>query len=267
VFRHIKAVFALKSIDKPKIPRYNLIMIERQERTIKVIGSVAAEKLRSSRVAVFGAGGVGGAAIEALARIGVGALDVIDGDCFTESNLNRQILATVDTIGQRKVVVAADRIGAINPDCVVQAWDIFVTPDNIVGIDFSVYDYVIDAIDNVTAKIAIALNCRDVGTKLVMCMGTGNKLDSTRFKITDIYKTSVCPLAKVMRRELKNRGIESMDALWSDEIPTRFSEIEKTTATDGQARAGSAPVPGSVSFVPPVAGMMLAGFVVKSLIL
>jgi tRNA A37 threonylcarbamoyladenosine dehydratase len=214
---------------------------ERHERTVKVIGEAAVERLSRARVAVFGAGGVGGAAIEALARIGVGALDVFDGDVFTESNLNRQLLATTDTIGQSKAEAAAARIRVINPDCAVSARNMFITLGNIDEIDFSVYDYVIDAIDNVTAKLAIVQRCE----KIVSCMGTGNKLDPSRFRITDISKTSVCPLARVMRREVKR----PLDVLWSDEPP-------KTNARP----------PGSVSFVPPVAGFMLAGHIIKELI-
>jgi len=223
--------------------------LERHERTIKVIGTNAIEKLIRSHIAVFGAGGVGGATIEVLARIGIGSLTLIDGDCLTKSNLNRQFLAITDTIGQRKVVTAKNRVHAINPDCVVQIHDVFVKPDNMHMFDFSTYDYVIDAIDNITAKLSIIEECKKIGTPLVSCMGTGNKLDSTRFQITDICKTTVCPLARVIRRELKNREIEKLNVLWSDEQPL----------------CNSRP-PGSVSFVPPVAGMMLAGYVVKELI-
>ncbi|MCL1789305.1 MAG: tRNA threonylcarbamoyladenosine dehydratase [Oscillospiraceae bacterium] len=228
-----------------------MIVIESKEheRTIKVIGNDALKKLRSFRIFVFGAGGVGGAAIEALARIGVGALDIIDGDCIARSNLNRQILATIETIGQRKVSVAEKRIHTINLDCKVRTWDRFVTPENINEFEFGDCHYVIDAIDNVTAKIAIVLKCRETGIPLISSMGTGNKLDPARFKITDISKTAVCPLARVMRRELKNRGIKNLNVLWSDEKPV----------------SGERP-PGSVSFVPPVAGMIIAGFVVKELI-
>jgi tRNA A37 threonylcarbamoyladenosine dehydratase len=211
------------------------------ERTVKVIGEAAVKKLQNSRIAVFGAGGVGGAAIEALARIGVGCLDVFDGDEFAQSNLNRQILATTDTIGQRKAAVAKHRIHAINPDCKVNAVDLFITLGNVNEIDFSAYDYVIDAIDNVTAKLAII----ERSPKIVSCMGTGNKLDPTRFKITDISKTSVCPLAKVIRQKVKHK----LDVLWSDEVPLT-----------------NARPPGSVSFVPPVAGMILAGYVIKEII-
>ena len=219
------------------------------ERTIKVIGREAVEKLSKSRIAVFGAGGVGGAVIESLARVGVGAIDVIDGDCLTESNLNRQFLATVDTIGQRKVIAAKNRIEAINPDCIVNAVDVFVTLDNIDDFDFTVYDYVIDAIDNVTAKIAIVQRCCAGNVPVISSMGTGNKLDPTRFRVTDISKTAVCPLARVMRRELRERGVEKLNVLWSDENPLTNSRP-----------------PGSVSFVPPVAGMVIAGFAVKELI-
>jgi len=211
------------------------------ERTVMVIGEDSVQKLRESKIAVFGAGGVGGAAIEALARVGVGSLDVFDGDCISESNLNRQIIATVNTIGERKVIAARERIHAINPDCKVNAVDMFITLENVDEIDFSVYDYVIDAIDNVTAKLAIIERSK----RIVSCMGTGNKLDPTRFKITDISKTSVCPLARVMRGKVK----KPLNVLWSDEPPLT-----------------NARPPGSVSFVPPVAGMILAGHVIKEII-
>jgi tRNA A37 threonylcarbamoyladenosine dehydratase len=221
----------------------------RHERTVKVIGADSLEKLMRSKVAVFGAGGVGGAAIEALARIGVGALDVIDGDSFSESNLNRQILATSDTVGQRKAAAAKDRILTVNPDCSANAFDMFITPENIGEIDFQSYDYVIDAIDNITAKLAVIVKCFLMSVPIVSCMGTGNKLDPTRFRITDISETSVCPLARVMRKELRGREIPGLDVLWSDEIPS-----------------GNCRPPGSVSFVPPAAGLLLAGFVIKKLI-
>ncbi|MCL1904479.1 MAG: tRNA threonylcarbamoyladenosine dehydratase [Oscillospiraceae bacterium] len=225
---------------------------KRNERTVRVIGENASDKLRTSHIAVFGAGGVGGATIEALARIGVGRLDIIDGDRITKNNLNRQMLALYETIGERKANVAKTRVCSINPDCIVQARDIFVTPENINEFDFSSYSYVVDAIDNVTAKIAIIAKCRETATPVISCMGTGNKLDPTRFRIDDISKTSVCPLARVMRRELKNRDIERLNVLWSDENPI---------VNDVRQR-----IPGSVSFVPPTAGMIIAGFVVKQLI-
>jgi tRNA A37 threonylcarbamoyladenosine dehydratase len=219
------------------------------ERTVKVIGVNCLEKLHNSRIAVFGAGGVGGSCVEALARTGVGAIDVFDGDEFTVSNLNRQILATVDTLGQRKVCVAKNRINAINPYCNVRAFDMFITPDNIGEINFCDYDYVIDAIDNVTAKIEIAkaCYCKPQRIPLISCMGAGNKLDPTRFRITDISKSSVCPLAKIMRKKMKELSI-ALNALWSDEPPV-----------------SNARPPGSIGFVPPVAGMIVAGYVITQI--
>jgi len=220
-----------------------------QERTKLVLGGEALEKLKASRVAVFGAGGVGGAAIEALVRNGIGSLDIIDGDEVTVSNLNRQLIATVNSIGQRKVIAAAERVRVINPECRVVSHDIFVTPENINSFDFSAYDYVIDAIDNITAKLSIYEACGLAEASVISCMGTGNKLDPSRFRISDISKTSVCPLAKVIRAEARKRGIESLTVLWSDEVPLV-----------------NARPPGSVSFVPPVAGMMIAGYVIREIV-
>ncbi|MCL2633273.1 MAG: tRNA threonylcarbamoyladenosine dehydratase [Oscillospiraceae bacterium] len=226
------------------------------ERTEKVIGAKALEKLQNSRIAVFGAGGVGGAAIEALVRVGIGTIDIFDGDEITQSNLNRQIIATTHTIGQRKVNAARERILSINPNCIVNAHDVFVTAENINEIDFSEYDYVIDAIDTVSSKIAIIENCK---SPIISSMGTGNKLDPTRFMISDIYTTSVCPLAKVMRYELKRRNIEKLDVLWSEEQ----SLTVLPASPDLPARKAAI---GSVSFVPPVAGMIIAGYVIRRLI-
>ncbi|MDR0222099.1 MAG: tRNA threonylcarbamoyladenosine dehydratase [Oscillospiraceae bacterium] len=217
------------------------------DRTRLLLGETAIGKLLRLRVAVFGAGGVGGSAVEALARGGVGALDIFDGDAVAESNLNRQIIATVDAVGRRKAVVAKDRVLKINPNCAVNAADIFITAENINEVDFSAYDYVIDAIDTVSSKLAIIAACGKKNTPLVSSMGAGNKLDPTRFKISDIYETSVCPLARVMRKELKSRGIDGLTVLWSDEPPVTNSRP-----------------PGSVSFVPPVAGLIIAGHVIRA---
>ena len=221
---------------------------ERNARTELLIGAEAVERLSRLRIAVFGVGGVGGGVIEALARCNVGAIDVIDGDCVTEGNLNRQMIATVETLGMRKVTAAAERIRAVNPDCIVREHDVFVTADNAVDFDFSKYDYVVDAIDNVTAKIAIAKACSNAAIPHIMCLGTGNKLDPLRLQIGKLSETQVCPLARAMRRELKELSGQ-IQVLWSDEQPLT-----------------NARPPGSVPFVPPVAGMMIAGYVIRRLL-
>ena len=217
------------------------------ERTIRLIGEEAVRKLKASRVAVFGVGGVGGFVVEALARAGVGTIDLIDKDKVDISNLNRQIVALRSTVGRFKTEVARDRILDIDPDTRVNIHNSFFLPENSSEFDFTGYDYVVDAIDTVTAKIELAVRCQEAGTPLISSMGTGNKLDPTRFEVTDIYKTSVCPLAKVMRRELKARGIKSLKVVYSKEEPRRMNP------------------PGSVSFVPSVAGLIIAGEVIKEL--
>ena len=223
-----------------------------------LLGSDAIHKLGASAVAVFGAGGVGGGAIEALARGGVGRIDIIDNDTVSESNINRQIIATHNTVGMLKTDAAKKRILEINPKCEVNIFNTFILPENIDGFDFSPYDYVIDAIDTVSGKIAIIERCNKENIPVISSMGTGNKLDPTQFEITDIYKTSVCPLARVMRTEMKKRGIKKLKVLYSKEEPLK-PVISETTAR-GKA------VPGSVSFVPPVAGMIIGGEVIKDLI-
>ena len=219
------------------------------------------EKLKNARVAVFGVGGVGGYAVEALARSGVGALDLIDDDVVAPSNLNRQIIALQSTVGKPKVEVAAARIADINPDCIVRTYRTFYTPDTAGRFDFSLYDYVIDAIDTVTGKIALVMQAQAAGTPIISSMGAGNKLDPSAFEVADIYKTSVCPLARVMRRELKKRGVKRLKVVYSrEEALTPEGEIEQDAVHKKRA------TPGSVAFVPAVAGLILAGEVVKDIV-
>lgn len=226
-------------------------------RTEMLIGKDAVATLGKMRVAVFGAGGVGGYVIEALARSGVGAIDIIDNDTVSESNLNRQIIALTSTVGLLKTEAARKRVLDINPECKVTCFETFVLPENIHEFDFSVYDYIVDAIDTVSGKIAIIEKAYNENVPVISSMGTGNKLDPTRFRITDIYKTSVCPLARVMRYELKKRGIKKLKVLFSEEEPIRQSNDEKIK--------GKIP-PGSISFVPSVAGLIIGGEVIKDLI-
>ena len=236
-------------------------MQEMFTRTAMLLGEEAIEKLKSSRVAVFGIGGVGGYVTEALVRAGVGTLNLIDNDVVCESNLNRQIIATRSAIGQPKVEVMAARIRDINPECQVNAHQCFYLPETAGEFDFSKYDYVVDAIDTVTGKIQLVMQAKAAGVPIVSCMGTGNKLDPSRLEIADIYKTSVCPLAKVMRRELKARGVDALKVLFSKEEPrkpvvTYESDVPETRRA----------TPGSVSFVPSVAGLIIASEVIKDLV-
>ena len=230
-------------------------MQEQFKRTALVIGEGAIEKLNGSRVAVFGLGGVGGYVVEALARAGVGTLDLIDGDRVAESNLNRQIIALHSTVGRYKAEVAAERVKAVNPHICANERNIFYDKTTENQFDFTVYDYVVDAIDCVTSKILLAVCCQRAGVPLISCMGTGNKLDPMAFKVADISETKVCPLARVMRRELKKAGVEKLKVVYSEEEPKRFGPAEEENRT-----------PGSVSFVPPAAGLLIAAEVIKSLI-
>ncbi len=219
------------------------------------MGMSAVERLQQCRIAVFGVGGVGGFCAEALARSGVGALDLIDADEVSVSNMNRQLIATAATVGQRKVLAMRDRLAVAAPDCAVTCHDIFYLPENADAIDLSVYDYVVDCIDTVSAKIELAVRCTALGVPVISAMGAGNKLDPTKFIITDIYKTETCPLARVMRRELRKRGVPSLKVVYS-------TETAKTPVLpDGTPSR----TPGSVSFVPGVAGMILASAVVRDL--
>lgn len=232
---------------------------EWQSRTTALVGLDAMERLAQSRVLVFGAGGVGGYIVEALARGGVGAIGVVDGDVFAPSNLNRQIIATQGTLGQPKAEIAARRIKEINPDCEAVAYNLFVTAENAGEVlDLFRPDYVADAIDTVTCKLAIITAAKERGMPVITCMGTGNKLDPSRFRITDISKTSICPLAKVMRKKLRERGITGVMALWSDEEPLKPQGLEHENKNGRH-------VPGSISYVPPVAGLMIAGYILRQL--
>lgn len=231
-------------------------MSEQLVRTMYLLGEENMERLQRARVAVFGLGGVGGYAVEALARSGVGTLDLIDDDRIAVSNINRQILATQSSIGRYKVDVAEERIHDIDPGITVHGHKTFFLPETAVEFDFSVYDYIVDAIDTVTGKLEIAERAWASHVPLISSMGTGNKLDPTAFQVADIFETSVCPLARVMRRELKRRGIGKLKVVYSREIPVNRSEVE----SEEDRR-----VPGSTAFVPPVAGLILAGQVVKDL--
>lgn len=228
---------------------------EIHSRTALLMGMSAVERLQQCRIAVFGVGGVGGFCAEALARSGVGALDLIDADEVSVSNMNRQLIATAATVGQRKVLAMRDRLAVAAPDCAVTCHDIFYLPENADAIDLSIYDYVVDCIDTVSAKIELAVRCTALGVPVISAMGAGNKLDPTKFIITDIYKTETCPLARVMRRELRKRGVPSLKVVYS-------TETAKTPVLpDGTPSR----TPGSVSFVPGVAGMILASAVVRDL--
>ena len=238
---------------------------ERFSRSRALLGEEAMETLAASRVAVFGLGGVGGHCAEALARAGIGALDLFDGDSIALSNCNRQMFATEQTLGMRKVQAAKERIALLSPRCRVTAHDLFVLPETVGAIDFSAFGYVVDAIDTVSGKIAILERARLAGIPAISAMGAGNKLDPTRFEVAPVEETSVCPLARVMRRELKKRGITGVKAVYSKEEPRlpRFGEGETQSGdADGAPRKA---IPGSVSFVPAVMGLLLAGEVIKDL--
>lgn len=224
-------------------------MNEKFSRTEKLIGKDAMEILARSRVAVFGIGGVGGHTAEALVRSGIGAIDLIDNDTVCESNINRQIFATISTIGQQKTASAVSRLHDINPDCIIKTHDIFFMPDTAGMIDFSQYDYVVDAIDTITGKIEIIMQAQKSGIPVISSMGAGNKLDPTAFEVADIYKTSVCPLARVMRHELKKRGVKNLKVVYSKEQPV----------------VKNSDFPASCAFVPSVAGLIIAGEVIKDL--
>ena len=228
-------------------------------RTRLLLGGEAMERLAAARVAVFGIGGVGGHAVEALARSGIGQLDLIDSDKVSVSNINRQLIATHSAVGRYKVDVMEARIRDINPRAVVRVFPCFFLPENAGQFPFEAYDYVVDAVDTVTAKIELVLKAQEAGVPVISSMGAGNKLDASAFRVADLYQTSVCPLARVMRRELKKRGVEHLKVVYSQEpslTPERGEEIPPE---------GRRAVPGSVAFVPSVAGLILAGEVVKDL--
>ena len=232
-------------------------------RTGLLLGAKAMEKLKNAHVAVFGLGGVGGYTVEALARSGVGSLTLVDHDTISVTNINRQILATTQTVGCSKAQTAADRVAAIDPGIKVTALQTFYGPDNAKDFDFTHYDYVVDAIDTVTGKLALVTAAQVAGTPIISCMGTGNKLDPTRFQIADISKTSVCPLARIMRKECAKRGIRHLKVLFSTEDPI---PSDPSALTDEELPEGRRALPGSVAFVPSVAGLIIAGEVIKDLI-
>lgn len=224
-----------------------------------LLGEAASARLRTSHVAVFGIGGVGGYAAEALARAGVGRLTLVDRDVVSHSNRNRQIIATVKTVGRLKTEVMKERILDINPEAAVYTHHCFVIPGEVMdNFDFNQYSYIIDAVDTVTAKLELVMQAERHGVPVISCMGTGNKLDPSRLEVADIYKTSVCPLAKVMRRELRARGVRRLDTVYSREEPIKPERI---------VMEGSRSVPGSISFVPAAAGLLLASVVIKNLLL
>ena len=233
-------------------------MLDQFSRTELLLGKAAVEHLSTCRVAVFGIGGVGGYVCEALARSGVGAFDLIDNDKVCLSNINRQIIATTKTVGEYKTDVMKDRILDINPDAEVNTYKCFFLPENASDFPFDKYDYVVDAIDTVTAKIELVMQCQKTGVPIISSMGAGNKLDPTQFRVADIYKTKMDPLAKVMRRELKKRGVTKLKVVYSEEEPISPAESEPQSN-------GRRSTPGSTAFVPSVAGLIIASEVIKDL--
>ena len=248
-------------------------MLNQFSRTQLIYGEEAMKKFASSRVAVFGIGGVGGYVVEALARTGIGALDLIDDDRVCLTNLNRQILATRKTVGKYKVDVAAERVKEIFPECEVRVFKTFYLPETQDQFDFREYDYIVDAIDTVSGKLAIVENAKKAETPVISCMGAGNKTDASAFEVADIYETSVCPLAKVMRRECRKRGIDSLKVIYSKEESTRpledmsISCRQHCICPPGTARkcTDRRDIPGSTAFVPSVAGLIIAGEVINDL--
>lgn len=249
-------------------------MLTQFSRTELLFGKEAMDKLAGSKVAVFGIGGVGGYVCEALVRSGVGAFDLIDDDKVCLTNLNRQIIATRSTVGKYKTDVMRDRMLDINPNVEVEVHKCFFLPENADDFPWDSYDYVIDAVDTVTAKIALVMKCKEKNIPIISSMGAGNKLDGSQFKVADIYKTKVCPLAKVMRRELKKRGIRKLKVVYSEEIPTRpIKDMAISCRNNCICPPGAEhkcterrDIPGSVAFVPSVAGLIIAGEVAKDLI-
>lgn len=232
-------------------------MKEQFERTGLLLGGKGVEALNNASVAVFGVGGVGGYVVEALARSGVGSFLLVDKDTVSVTNINRQIIATHKTVGKAKVQVMKDRILEINPDAKVEIRECFYLPDNADEFDFLKYSYIVDAVDTVTAKLEIIMRAKEANIPVISSMGAGNKLDPTRFQVADIYKTSVCPLAKVMRRELKKRGVKKLKVVFSTE--------EALTPTETVHEEGRRATPGSVAFVPSVVGLIIAGEVIKDI--
>lgn len=248
-------------------------MLESFSRTQLLLGQKAMERLAGSRVAVFGIGGVGGYVCEALVRSGIGAFDLIDHDKICLTNINRQIIATGKTIGRYKVDVMKERMLEINPDVKVTVHQRFFLPENAEDFSFAAYDYVVDAVDTVAAKIEIVMRAQKYQVPVISCMGAGNKLEASQFRVADIYKTKMCPLAKAMRRELKKRGVKKLKVVYSEEKPIEpledgFADCgEKEAAFSGaeSGRTGRRSIPGSVAFVPSAAGLVIAGEVVKDL--
>lgn len=248
-------------------------MLNQFSRTQLLYGKEAMKNMASCRVAIFGIGGVGGYVVEALARSGIGAMDLIDDDKVCLTNINRQILATRKTVGKYKVDVAEERIKEINPDCEVRTYKTFYLPETQDQFDFSDYDYVVDAIDTVTGKLAIVENAKNAGVPVISSMGAGNKVDPTAFEVADIYQTSICPLAKVMRRECRKRGIESLKVVYSKEVPVRpledmsISCRQHCICPPGTVRKCTErrDIPGSTAFVPSVVGLIIAGEVINDL--
>lgn len=249
-------------------------MLTQFSRTELLFGKEAMDKLAGSKVAVFGIGGVGGYVCEALVRSGVGAFDLIDDDKVCLTNLNRQIIATRSTVGKYKTDVMRDRMLDINPKVDVEVHKCFFLPENADDFPWDSYDYVVDAVDTVTAKIALVMKCKEKNIPIISSMGAGNKLDGSQFKVADIYKTKVCPLAKVMRRELKKRGVKKLKVVYSEEIPTKPIEDMAISCRNNCICPPGAEhkcterrdIPGSVAFVPSVAGLIIAGEVAKDLI-
>ncbi|MCQ2575418.1 MAG: tRNA threonylcarbamoyladenosine dehydratase [Treponema sp.] len=234
-------------------------MLNQFSRTELLLGTEALRTIQNSRVIVFGVGGVGGYVVEALVRSGITHIDIVDNDTVSLTNINRQIIATHSSIGKAKVEVMRDRILDINPDAKVTIHQCFYLPENKNQFDFTQYDYVIDAVDTVSAKIALIQQAKEAGTKIISCMGAGNKLDPTKFQIADISKTSVCPLARVMRQECKKRHITKVKVLFSTEKPV------PSHITEESEKKGNGPAPGSIAFVPSVAGLIIAAEVIKDL--
>ena len=235
-------------------------MIDQFSRTKLLLGEKAMERLAASRVAVFGIGGVGGHTVEALVRSGVGSIDIIDNDVVAVTNINRQLIATTKTVGRDKVEVMRERVLEINPECKVEMHKCFYLPETKDAFDFSQYDYVVDAVDTVAAKLQLVEEAKAYGVPIISSMGAGNKLDPTGFEVTDIYKTSVCPLAKVMRHELKKRDIKKLKVVYSKEVPiTPIADENEIEVTNKRV------TPGSTAFVPSVVGLIIASEVIKDL--
>ncbi len=245
-------------------------MLDQFSRTRLLLGAEAVDILQHARVIVFGVGGVGGFAAEALARSGVGTIDLVDNDTVCLTNINRQIIATHQTVGRYKTEVMAERIHDINPDCIVHRHECFFLPETSAEFHFEDYDYVIDAVDTVTAKIQLVMACQETGTPIISSMGAGNKLDPTKFQVADIYKTSIDPLARVMRRELKKRNVKHLKVVYSTEealtpIADAVHASDETVSSDVEHFSNRRSTPGSVAFVPSVAGLIIGGEVIKDL--